>query len=377
MNGKVTDLKGTIVFTGGGTGGHIYPNLALIPEFQKRGYGAAYIGGDGETMEKKLAEENGIPYYGIPVIKLIRSMDKESLINNLKIPVKLNNSVEKARELLKKLSPSAVFSKGGFVSLPVVIAARELEIPCFAHESDLTLGLANKLARLYGAKILKANPDSDFSGELVGMPLRESLFKVKKSEAREKLKIETAKKVLLIVGGSSGAKFINDEVKKNLDELTKKYFVIHIIGRQAEENGGAKKKSAGNANSSYMRLDYADNIADYYAASDIVVSRAGATAVYELSALKKRVLFIPLPKGVSRGDQIDNAELAKKFGANVLLQNESFSDNFLGAIEKAKQNPPMSPVSYDANGKIADIVCDSIRRGVKCKNKKLSQNGSL
>ncbi|MDE7373567.1 MAG: UDP-N-acetylglucosamine--N-acetylmuramyl-(pentapeptide) pyrophosphoryl-undecaprenol N-acetylglucosamine transferase, partial [Clostridia bacterium] len=119
-----------------------------------------------------------------------------------------------------------------------------------------------------------------------------------------------------------------------------------------------------------------DNIADFYAVSDLVISRAGATAVYEISALKKRAIFVPLPKGVSRGDQIFNAELAEEYGGITLCQNESFSDKFLRTIEKALQNPPMRPISADANGKIADLICDSIRRGEKCKDKKPSQNGS-
>ena len=401
MTNKTTD---TIVFTGGGTGGHIYPNLALIPEFEKRGFKAVYIGGEGKTMERRLARENAIKYYGIPVIKLVRSLSPSAISNNLKIPFTLKRSINAARELLERIKPCAVISKGGFVSLPVVIAASKLNIPTFAHESDLTLGLANKLAEHYGATMLKANPKAEFKGITVGMPLRDSLFSSTKTQTRNNLGISTSKKVLLILGGSSGAQFLNEQVQKHIDELTKKYFVLHVCGRGAFNNAPTNGTTASNkanagtntsdstnmsdstsantknnpakAKASYLCFEYADNISDFYAASDVVLSRAGATAVYEISALKKRAVFVPLPKGVSRGDQIFNAQLAEEYGAFTLCQNEQFSDNFLSTIEKALQNPPMRAVSSDANGKIADIVCDSIGRGEKCRNKKLSPNGS-
>ncbi len=367
-----------IVFTGGGTGGHIYPNLALIPEFERRGYKAEYIGGEGMPMERKLASKNKVKYHGVPVIKLIRSFSPSAIANNLKIPFALRRAVNEAKALLSKIKPSAVFSKGGFVSLPVVIAASKLGIPTFAHESDLTLGLANKLAKKYGATLLKANPHSEFEGVTVGMPLRESLFLSNKTEARKNLGISTSKRVLLVLGGSSGAQYLNEQVEKLLPKLTEKFFVLHVCGRGAFPSScnGAKTSTTPKNSPNYLRFDYADNIADFYAACDVVISRAGATAVYEISALKKRAVFVPLPKGVSRGDQIYNANLAEEYGAFTLCQNESFSDNFLPAIEKALQNPPMRSLSSDANGKIADIVCDSISRGEKCKDKKLSQNGS-
>ena len=400
-------MTNTIIFTGGGTGGHIYPNLALIPEFEKRGYKAIYVGGTGKPMERRLADGRGIKYYGVPTIKLVRSLSASAILNNVKIPFTLTKAVGEARSLLEKIKPSAIFSKGGFVSLPIVMAAKKLQIPVFAHESDLTLGLANKVAKTYGAKILKANPHAEFDGETVGMPLRSDLFGVDRNDAKARLGISTAKKILLILGGSSGAKFLNDEVEKHLAELTEKYFVLHVSGRggisqkQSETSNGASPRNQSQNNHSsgiqspndrqvktsdngvskkinenYLRFDYADNIADFYAVSDLVVSRAGATAVYEISALKKRAIFVPLPKGVSRGDQIFNAELAEEYGGITLCQNESFSDKFLQTIEKALQNPPMRAISADANGKIANLICDSIRRGEKCKDKKPSQNGS-
>ena len=386
------NLTNTIVFTGGGTGGHIYPNLALIPEFEKRGFKTVYVGGMGKPMERRLANERGIKYYGVPTIKLVRSFSPSAIVNNIKIPFTLTKAVGEARALLEKIKPAAIFSKGGFVSLPIVMAAKKLQIPTFAHESDLTLGLANKVAKQYGARILKANPHAEFDGKTVGMPLRDDLFGVGKNEAKARLGISTSKKILLILGGSSGAKFLNDEVEKHLAELTEKYFVLHVSGRggisqkqtesQSQNDHGNKQVSTSdngvskNIDKNYLRFDYADIIADFYAVSDLVISRAGATAVYEISALKKRAIFVPLPKGISRGDQIFNAELAEEYGGITLCQNESFSDKFLQTIENALQNPPMRAISADANGKIADLICASIRRGEKCKDKKPSQNGS-
>lgn len=363
-----TQDKPVIIFTGGGTGGHIYPNLALIPEFEKRGFSAAYVGGVGDTQEKRLAALYGIPYFEVPSIKLVRSMSLKAVKNNLKIPFEMSGCIKAAVALLKRLKPCAVFSKGGFVSLPVALAAAKLNIPLFCHESDLTLGLANRIAAAKGATVFKANPNSKFNGELVGMPLRDSLFSYSKQIAKKGLGLPPDAKVLLIIGGSSGAQAINDAVAKNLDALTSRWLVLHICG-----NG--KSTNLPNETQNYRRYDYADNIAMFYAASDAVLSRAGATAVYEISALKKRAVFVPLPKGISRGDQLDNAALAQDYGACVLYQNEHFCDDFVPSIEKAFQKPPMRALCTDANRKIADTVCASIRRGEKCKDKKPSQNG--
>lgn len=357
----------TVVFTGGGTGGHIYPNLALANEFEKRGYSPVYVGGEGDTMEHRLADRNGIPFFGVKTVKLVRSLSPSAIKNNLSIPFTLKKSVKNAIQILKEQNPCAVISKGGFASLPAVLGASKLKIPVFAHESDMTLGLANKIAKAKGAIILKANPTAKFDGEFVGMPLRRSLFHADRAAAMKRLGITTDKEIVLILGGSSGAQALNEVVERHIKSLCAKYFVLHVCGK-------GKGKNVSHEN--YRSFEYADNVADFYAVSDVVVSRAGATAVFEISALKKRALFIPLPKGISRGDQIDNAYLAQEYGGHVLMQDESFFDNFLPAIQKALKNPPMMCISNDANGKIADIVCDKLRRGEKCKNKKPSPNGS-
>ena len=369
QNSAINGQSGkTIVFTGGGTGGHIYPNLALVGEFEKRGFTPVYIGGEGDTMERRLAKSNGIEYHGVPTIKFVRSLSLSAIKNNLKIPVALKKSIDEATTLLKQIKPDCVFSKGGFVSLPVVCSAKKLGIPVFAHESDLTLGLANKIAMQKGAIMLKANPHSKFKGTFVGMPLREELFCKDKTKALKTLGINNPanKKVLLILGGSLGAQAINGAVVSNIDELTKNYFVLHVFG---------KNKAQKISHDAYKCFEYADDISAFYAVSDIIVSRAGATAVFEISVLKKRALFIPLPKGVSRGDQIYNADLAKEYGAQILVQDADFAKKFVKAVKDTAKSSPMKIIANDANGKIADIVCDTLRRGEKCKDKKPSPNG--
>lgn len=378
-NGK--NLK--IVFTGGGTGGHVYPNVALFDDFEKAGFDVAYIGGTGNTVEKRLAHENGVKYYGVQTIKLVRSMSLPAMKNNLSIPFTLSKAVKECVNVLKKEKPNVVFSKGGFVSLPTVLAARKLDIPVVAHESDLTMGLANKIAKSKGATILKANPHSTFDGILVGLPLRKDLFTANKEQSIKTLGIKnpSGKKILLVLGGSSGAKAINDAIKDNLSALLERYVVLHVTGKGKAAERGLKTSDDKNQNSAnykntfqrqieggYYVFEYADKIQNFYAASDLVLSRAGATAVFEISALKKRALFVPLPKGVSRGDQIDNACLAKEYGATILEQDENFSSSLCLALKNAEKNPPMKEISVDANGKIVNVV-----RGIvgACKNKKL------
>ena len=358
------------VFTGGGTGGHIYPNLALIPEFEKQGFSPVYIGGEGDVPERRLAKEKGIPYYAVPTVKFSRSLSLAGLKNNLRIPALLKDGIKEAKKTLAKISPAFVFSKGGFVSLPVVIAASKMNIPVFAHESDATLGLANKIARILGATILKGNPLAEFEGQEVGVPLRRELFEVDKQAAAEKLGIKSlnknGKKVLLVLGGSSGASVFNDFVERNLDALTRKFFVLHLRGRM-------KGKSL--MHPDYLAFDYADEIGDFYAVSDVILSRAGATAVFEISALKKRAVFVPLPKGASRGDQIFNGELAKKYGGAVTPQIEdekTFFDNILFSLGEVLKKPPMRPISADTNGKILRLVCDTLSRKVDYAEKKNS-----
>ena len=345
-----------IILTGGGTGGHIYPNIALIPTLKKEGFDIVYVGGEGDTLEKRICNEMGIEYHSLPAVKLARGISAKSICNNLTIPFVLMKSFASGKKLMKSLRPDVIFAKGGFVSLPLILTHGKTPLIC--HESDPTLGLANKIGKVMGGKILTSNPMT--KGEFVGVPVREDILGVERDRARKKLNISKKDTVLLVVGGSSGASAINKAVSEKINQLTKKYVVLHIYGKNGD---GIPQKT-----DRYIPLPYADNMGELYAVSDVVLSRAGATALAELSALEKKVLFVPLPKGVSRGDQLDNAILAKKYGGRVLYESEI--KRLVHEIDKTLSIPPMKPMFSDTNGKIVKIICDSIVAGELCKNKK-------
>ena len=350
-----------IVLTGGGTGGHIYPNLALIPALKKNGFDVIYVGGEGDTLERRLTSPLDVEYHGLPTVKLVRGLSAKAVKNNLSIPFVLTRSVILGARLLKDLNPDLIFAKGGYAALPLILAHGKIPLVC--HESDLSLGITNKIGKIVGAKILTANPVT--KGECVGIPLREELFTFDKSSARKTLNIPSTDSVLLVVGGSSGATALNNAVVKHLDTLTQSYTVVHVYGNK---NFTPPKRT-----DKYIPIEYAKDMGLLYAVSDVVLSRAGATAVAELSALGKKALLVPLPKGVSRGDQLDNAILAKSMGARVLYEDDL--DALPQEIDKTLHSPPMENTFGDTNGKIVEIIRDSMSRGEKCKNKKQSQNG--
>lgn len=345
-----------IILTGGGTGGHIYPNLALIPSLKKEGFDVVYVGGGDGSLEKRIADNMGIEYYSIPAVKFVRGLSPKAVANNLKIPFILMKAFAQGKKLMKSLKPDIIFAKGGYVSLPLILAHGKTPLVC--HESDLTLGLANKIGKVMGGKILTSNPKTQ--GEFVGVPIRDDILGVDKDMARRKLNLSKTDTVLLVVGGSSGARALNKAVWDKINLLTKKYVVLHIVGKNATDIPQKTDR--------YIPIPYGDNMGELYAVSDVVLSRAGATAVAELSALEKKALFVPLPKGTSRGDQLDNAILAKKYGGRVLYESEI--KRLVHEIDKTLSLPPMRKLSADTNGKIVKIICDSIVAGDLCKNKK-------
>lgn len=351
-----------ILLTGGGTGGHVYPNIALVPALERLGYDVEYGGAEGDAAEARIARLYGLDYRGVPCVKLVRSAKPYALKNNIAIPRILSRGKAAATEILRRDRPSLVFSKGGFAALPYVLAAAELGIPVICHESDSTLGLSNRIARLKGAKVLTAFPSASF-GEFVGMPIREELMCRDRLKSRAALGIAAGEKVLLAVGGSSGADALNKALAAVLPSLTGICTVVHVTGR-------GKQIALPAASPRYKPLEYADDMGSLYAACDAVLSRAGATAVAEISALGKRAVFVPLPKGVSRGDQLPNARLAESYGAFVLPQDENLAHKLYPVIKRAFDAPPMRRIADDANGKIARLIDDTIRRGVKCKDKK-------
>lgn len=312
-----------IVLTGGGTAGHVTPNIALLPKLKEAGYEIYYIGSyDG--IEKKLIEEFNIPYFGISSGKLRRYFD----IKNFTDPFKVLKGYSEVAKLMKKIKPDVVFSKGGFVTVPVVIAAHRKKIPTIIHESDMTPGLANKLCIPSATKICCNFPETishlpESKANLTGSPIRAELLSGNKDEARKFCGFSDDKPVVLIIGGSLGAAAVNDAVRKILPQLLPKYNVIHLCGKGKLDE--SLKGTAGYVQYEYIKKE----LADLFALADVVISRAGANAICELLALKKPNILIPLPAAASRGDQILNANSFKKQGFSEVIDEEKITDDLL------------------------------------------------
>ena len=309
----------SIVFTGGGTAGHYAPNYAIIPLI-KGDFDEVYYIGSEAGKEKDEAKRQGVKYYGVTCVKFIRGFD----IKNLAIPFKLVKGVAEATKILKKISPSVVFSKGGFVSLPVVIASKKLKIPVISHESDMSVGLANKIGGKFSSVVLTSFKDTKGApknSKFVGTPIRESLFKNRdKREILKKYGFSGNKKILLVVGGSQGSASINTAVRNALDELLKSYEIAHVCG---------KGKLSNVRRQGYKEIEFAEDIGELFAVADTAVSRAGANTLFELVALSIPTLAVPLPKGNSRGDQVENAEYFKDNGLIEALSEENLSPKTL------------------------------------------------
>ena len=312
-----------IVLTGGGTAGHVTPNIALIPKLRELGYKISYIG-SYEGIEKKLIEELGIPYYGISSGKLRRYFD----LKNFTDPFRVLKGFGEAKKLLKQLKPDVVFSKGGFVTVPVVIAAGRRKIPTIIHESDMTPGLANKICIPSATKVCCNFPETVKSlpadkAVLTGTPIRQELLNGSKEAAREFCGFTDDKPVILIIGGSLGSRVINETVRKLLPKLLKNYQIIHLCGK------GNLDPTLHNT-VGYVQYEYInEELADLFAAADLVISRAGANAICELQALCKPNILIPLSKAASRGDQILNANSFAKQGFSKVLEEEAITDDSL------------------------------------------------
>lgn len=317
-----------IVLTGGGTAGHVTPNIALLPELKKEGYEIHYIGSyDG--IEQKLIEEFDIPYYGISSGKLRRYFDPK----NFSDPFKVLKGYKEASSLIKKLKPDVVFSKGGFVTVPVVLAAKRHKIPAIIHESDITPGLANKICIPFATKIcanfpetLKALPDG--KAVITGTPIRKELFSGNKLAGLDFCNFTVNKPVLLIIGGSLGSVVVNNAVRHILPTLLEKFQIIHLCGKD-------KLDPTLNNTPGYVQFEYIKKeLSDLLSAADIVISRAGANAICELLALRKPNILIPLSAAASRGDQILNAGSFERQGFSFVIKEEELSDDtLLSAIE--------------------------------------------
>ncbi len=312
-----------IVLTGGGTAGHCVPNLALVPSLREAGFEISYIGSH-DGIEKKLVEAEGIPYYSISTGKLRRYFD----LKNVTDAFRVIKGFSEAKALLRKLRPDIVFSKGGFVSVPVVRASGSLKIPVIIHESDMTPGLANKLCIPVAKKVCCSFKETlaNLPAEKAvhtGSPVRASLFSGDKERAKKfSMLRDNDFPVILVTGGSLGAASLNETVRRALPELLKKYNIIHLCGR-------GKLDPTINL-MGYVQYDYIDKeMPDLFAYADLVLSRAGSNAIFEILSLKKPNILVPLSARASRGDQVDNAASFKRNGYSYVIQDEDLNETTL------------------------------------------------
>ena len=352
-----------IVLTGGGTAGHVTPNIALMPALKEAGYEITYIGSK-KGMEKGLIEATGTKYYGISSGKLRRYFDWK----NFSDPFRVMNGFFEAKRILRKIKPDVIFSKGGFVSVPVVLAAKALHIPAVIHESDMTPGLANRIA-LRGATTVCCNfPETveKIQGNRAiwtGTPIRQELFSGDANRGLSFCGFDSAndKPVLLIIGGSQGSVFINNAVRGSLDELLKDFRIIHLCGKGNLDE--SLKNREGYAQYEFISKE----LLDLFAAADIIISRAGANAIFELLALKKPNILIPLGLNASRGDQILNARSFEKQGFSKVLEEESVTAELLtDTVRKVYADRDQYILAMEASpsgdsiAKIVNILNESI-----------------
>ena len=312
-----------IILTGGGTAGHVTPNIALLPRLRELQYDIHYIG-SYTGIEKELIEKQQIPYHGISSGKLRRYFS----LKNFTDPFRVLKGFSEANHLIKTLKPDVIFSKGGFVSVPVVIAGKRNHVPVIIHESDMTPGLANRISIPSAYRVccnfpetLKALPED--KAVLTGSPIRQELMTGDPEKARAFCGFKDEKPVILVVGGSLGATAVNQAVRAILPELLKDFQVIHLCGK-------GKLDTSLNNLEGYVQFEYIqDELRHLFALSDIVISRAGANAICELLALQKPNLLIPLSASASRGDQILNARSFERQGFSKVLEEETLTNELL------------------------------------------------
>lgn len=343
-----------IVLTGGGTAGHVTPNIALLPRLKELNYDIHYIG-SYEGIEKQLIEEMGIPYYGISSGKLRRYFD----VKNFTDPFRVLKGFGEARRLLKDLKPDVLFSKGGFVTVPVVLAAKRLGIPAIIHESDLTPGLANKICIPGAAKVCCNFPETmahlpKEKAVLTGSPIRQELLTGNKLAALDMCGFTANKPVILVMGGSLGSVAVNDAVRGALPELLENFQIIHLCGK-------GKTDESLKGTQGYVQFEYIqDELKDLFALADMCVSRAGANAICELLALQKPNILIPLSAKASRGDQILNARSFEAQGFSIVLEEEEVTNvTLLNAVNNLMENKEQyisAMLSSDQRDPIATIT---------------------
>lgn len=304
----------TICFTGGGTLGHVKPNLYLAEELKN--YNLIYIGSNG--IEKEAVKKAGIEYHEIRATKLRRG----KVISNLRVPFELVRAIKQAKKVLKQTKPDLIVSKGGYVALPVCIAGRKLRIPIISHESDYSFGLANKII-LHFSNLMCVNYEhlaNEKKNIVYTGPVISNDFKYSNIKANIKLDIDFNKPTVLIIGGSSGSKAINQAVWGDLDKICNRYNIIHLTG---------KGNATSHKNTNYNQIEMTDNVPYLLSISDLVVGRAGAGVVFECAYMHKPMLLIPLQNGQSRGDQVQNANYFYKLGCAKILEEFKLSPSTL------------------------------------------------
>ena len=318
-----------ILLTGGGTAGHVIPHVAMLPSYQEKNWDIVYVGTNGierTIIEKKL----NLPFRLIFGGKLRRYFSWENVIDVFKIILGLIQSLL----ILQREKPSVVFSKGGFVSVPVCVAAWIRRIPVVSHESDLTPGLANRIIARFARKILCSFPPGGewrhFDVSWVGSPIRQEILSGDRDRGKSFLGYHGNKPIVLVMGGSLGAKRLNDLVIGAISELTKDYFIVHVTGKGKAETIRAPD---------YVSFDYIDEpLKNVFAACDFAISRAGANAIFELLALRKPMLLIPLEIG-SRGDQVQNANFfASKNWASVISERDLNQERLINGLSQLVTN---------------------------------------
>ena len=322
-----------ILLTGGGTDVHVTQNIALLPDLKAEGYDIHYIG-SYEGMEKKLITAQGIHYDGIATGKFRRYLSAKNLTD----PFRVIKGFQQAKKLIRDYKPDVVFSKGGFVAVPVVLAAGHYHIPVIIHESDMTPGLANRIAIKKATKVCCNFPETikylpADKAVLTGSPIRQELLQGNKLAGLKLCNFTSGKPIIMVVGGSTGAVHVNEAVRKVLPELLKDYQVVHLCGKGKTDN------SLNNIEG-YVQFEYiSEEMRDLFAISDIVISRAGANAICELLALKKPNLLIPLSANASRGDQILNAKSFQEHGySSVLFEEDLTPESLLKAVNELYTN---------------------------------------
>nr|WP_294492826.1 undecaprenyldiphospho-muramoylpentapeptide beta-N-acetylglucosaminyltransferase [uncultured Mediterraneibacter sp.] len=333
-----------IILTGGGTAGHVTPNIALLPKLIDLGYDIQYIG-SYNGIEKDLIEPFGIPYHGISSGKLRRYFSAQNFTD----PFRVIKGFGEARRLIKDLKPDVIFSKGGFVSVPVVLAGKRCKVPVIIHESDMTPGLANKIAIPSAVKVCCNFPETlDYlpkgKAVLTGSPIRQELLSGNKIAAMDLCGFTADKPVILVIGGSLGSVIVNNAVRKSLPQLLEDFQIIHLCGKGKTDD--ALKNTKGYCQFEYIR----DELRDIFALADIVISRAGANAICELLALRKPNLLIPLSAKASRGDQLLNARSFERQGFSMVLEEEDLSEESL--VSSVRE-------LYSSRGAFIDAMRDS------------------